>query len=81
MHSESLEDENLCFTLFTELYNEHQNNEPMNFIAKSFISYAEEHREIIVEFGRYPHRNNVLGRESTEKEKKYLDNGGKTFNQ
>jgi uncharacterized protein (DUF924 family) len=34
--------------------------------------YALEHREIIVRFGRYPHRNAVLGRDSTPEEASYL---------
>ncbi|MCE7027974.1 DUF924 family protein [Jiella avicenniae] len=37
---------------------------------------AEEHRDIIVRFGRFPHRNAVLGREPSEAEKAYLAEGG-----
>jgi len=43
--------------------------------------FAKDHLEIIEQFGRYPHRNAVLGRESTEQELKYLTSGGKTFGQ
>lgn len=41
--------------------------------------FEEEHRVIIERFGRYPHRNKVLGRESTREEAEYLENGGSTF--
>ena len=35
-------------------------------------SYALQHREIIARFGRYPHRNAVLGRDNTPEEASYL---------
>jgi uncharacterized protein (DUF924 family) len=41
-----------------------------------YRSYAELHREIIVRFGRFPHRNAILGRASTPDEQRYLDEGG-----
>ena len=40
------------------------------------IPYAVEHRDIIVRFGRFPHRNQILNRESTPAETAYLDAGG-----
>jgi|SRR5690242_4532329 len=39
----------------------------------------KEHREIIDKFGRYPHRNGALGRESTKEEIKFMSEGGATF--
>ena len=80
-HSENLEDQDLSLKMFTEMSAEYQNNEIMYRISKSFIGYAEEHREIVVKYGRYPHRNNVLGRECTEKEKEYMEKGGNKFGQ
>jgi uncharacterized protein (DUF924 family) len=41
--------------------------------------YALAHRNIIEKFGRYPHRNEIMGRASTEEELDYLNNGGQTF--
>lgn len=41
--------------------------------------YVLGHKRIIDRFGRYPHRNEVLGRKSTEEEVKYLTGGGETF--
>ena len=45
------------------------------------VRYAREHRDIIEQFGRFPHRNRVLGRESTEEELRYLAAGAPTFGQ
>lgn len=42
----------------------------------SFAWHAENHREVIARFGRFPHRNAVLGRESTAAERAYLAGGG-----
>src|SRR5690606_21551158 len=38
--------------------------------------YAEIHRDIIRRFGRFPHRNAVLGRATTPEEQRFLDEGG-----
>jgi uncharacterized protein (DUF924 family) len=46
---------------------------------ESFLSYAVRHQEVIDRFGRFPHRNAVLGRSSTEDELSYLESGGETF--
>ncbi len=40
------------------------------------IGYAVKHLEIIERFGRFPHRNAILGRESTDEELKFLTDGG-----
>ncbi|TPK72937.1 DUF924 family protein [Mesorhizobium sp. B2-4-15] len=44
--------------------------------APDYLRYAEEHRDIIQRFGRFPHRNRMLGRETTAEEKAFLDKGG-----
>lgn len=38
--------------------------------------FAVLHRDIISRFGRFPHRNSLLGRDTTEEEQKFLDEGG-----
>ena len=43
--------------------------------------YAREHHDIIERFGRFPHRNRVLGRASTDEELRYLAAGAPTFGQ
>ncbi len=44
--------------------------------APEYVKYAEEHLEIIRRFGRFPHRNRLLGRETTAEEQAFLDGGG-----
>ncbi|HEY8569852.1 DUF924 family protein, partial [Microbulbifer sp.] len=44
--------------------------------AESFYQYALAHQKVIDEFGRYPHRNAPLGRESTTAEQAWLQQGG-----
>lgn len=46
---------------------------------QGYLRYAERHRVIIDRFGRFPHRNGILGRTSTPEEKAYLEDGGETF--
>ena len=40
------------------------------------LKWAEAHRDIIMRFGRFPHRNRALGRETTAEEQEFLDEGG-----
>jgi len=49
--------------------------------AKGFVNYASIHHDIVKRFGRFPHRNAVLNRESTLEERKYLEEGGMRFGQ
>jgi uncharacterized protein (DUF924 family) len=44
--------------------------------APGYLKYAEEHLEIIRRFGRFPHRNRMLGRATTAEEQAFLDGGG-----
>ena len=46
---------------------------------RSAAESAKLHRDIILRFGRFPHRNLALGRRSTVEEQHFLDSGGKTF--
>jgi uncharacterized protein (DUF924 family) len=66
-HSERLEDQDLSVELFTKLGDAH------------YLDYAERHREVIREFGRFPHRNAILGRASTAAELDYLSRPGAGF--
>jgi len=62
-HSESLADQ-------------HRSVELTAARAPEYLKYAEEHLEIIERFGRFPHRNRMLGRETTPKEEAFLSGGG-----
>jgi len=44
-----------------------------------FLPYAERHRDVIARFGRFPHRNAILGRESTEDELEFLTQPNSSF--
>lgn len=46
-----------------------------------FASFADSHRDVIARFGRFPHRNAVLGRASTTEETEYLADGAPTWGQ
>jgi uncharacterized protein (DUF924 family) len=63
MHSEELADQHRCVAL-----NEPLGGEPAR--------YARHHREIIERFGRFPHRNALLGRTSTPEELRFIEEGG-----
>lgn len=79
-HAESIIAQNRSVELFDEL----AQGAEMDFIAAALASsadHARQHRDIITEFGRFPHRNTLLGRSSTEAEVRYLEQGGATFGQ
>lgn len=50
-------------------------------LLDGFLYHAREHRDVIQRFGRFPHRNQVLGRESTQEEIDYLASGGRRYGQ
>jgi len=66
-HSEILADQDLCYDLVSTLEDE------------SYLDYAEAHRRIIRQFGRFPHRNALLERESTPEEIEFLKEEGSSF--
>lgn len=44
-------------------------------------AFAQKHLDVIEKFGRFPHRNEALGRRTTPEEKTYLDEGGDRYGQ
>lgn len=50
-------------------------------VMSETLRYGEVHRDIVERFGRFPHRNQILGRKSTAQEQAYLDGGGQRFGQ
>ena len=67
MHSESLAIHNVAVKLFRK------NGIPNN------LEFEMRHKKIIERFGRYPHRNKVLGRQSTADEIEFLRQPGSSF--
>ena len=65
-HSEALEDQDLSVELMKDFEEEQRR-------------YAERHRDIIRRFGRFPHRNGILGRQSTPAESEFLKQPGSGF--
>lgn len=55
--------------------------EPWQPQMKQYREFAQAHLEIIQRFGRFPHRNAILGRTNTQEETDYLNAGGSTFGQ
>jgi uncharacterized protein (DUF924 family) len=47
--------------------------------SAQLVDYAERHRAVIERFGRFPHRNEILGRESTPEEVQFLAEPGSSF--
>ena len=64
MHSEDLADQERCLALSRA------------FEDDEFAKYAEQHAGIVRRFGRFPHRNAMLGRTITPEEQEFLDAGG-----
>ncbi len=64
MHSEQLVDQIRCVELFRKAG------------GADNLKYAERHAGIIKRFGRFPHRNRILGRPMTAEEQAFLDDGG-----
>jgi uncharacterized protein (DUF924 family) len=66
-HSEKLDDQHRAVELISNLGDE------------ELLQYAVAHRDIITRFGRFPHRNGILGRPSTTEEVEFLKQPGSAF--
>jgi uncharacterized protein (DUF924 family) len=64
MHSEATADQDRCVRLYEALGN------------PDLLEYAKTHRDIVARFGRFPHRNRYLGRNTTAVEQEFLAGGG-----
>lgn len=67
-HSEDLADQDRAINLIRERAN-----------ISVYLDFAQRHRAVIARFGRFPHRNDILGRPSTAEETAYLNDGGERF--
>ena len=66
-HSEYLADQELSVLLFESLND------------AELLRYAVSHHDVVARFGRFPHRNEQLGRESTAEETAFLQESGSSF--
>jgi len=69
MHSEDKEVQKISLERFTSLKEE----------GYDTVNFAVRHKDIVDRFGRYPHRNDILGRESSAEEKEFLEQPGSSF--
>ena len=76
-HSEDIGDQDRSVELYRELVSSVPTAHRETFAA--FVDYAARHRDVIKQFGRFPHRNLILGRESTPEEKAFLEQLGSSF--
>lgn len=76
-HSEELADQEKSVELFKELAISVPERDRETFDA--FVDYAVRHHAVVARFGRFPHRNTVLGRESTPEEIEFLKSPGSSF--
>lgn len=75
MHSEDLATSSRCIKLYEEELKDCSEG-PVKEYTASTLHYAKMHTDIVRKFGHFPHRNAVLGRQSTAKELDYLAAGG-----
>ena len=76
-HSEAIADQDACVAAFEALASASRPAfQPLIF---SSLDYAHQHHAVIERFGRFPHRNAILGRENTAAETEYLKQPGSGF--
>ncbi|MGI9304852.1 MAG: DUF924 family protein [Gammaproteobacteria bacterium] len=78
-HSETLAHQDSCVQRYTELMESLPAGQCER--VKESLGYAVQHRDIIERFGRFPHRNRALNRDSTAEELAYLKGKGSRFGQ
>ena len=76
-HCENLAVQNEAVSRYIELVA--QQPEAERALFTDYLNYAEKHQQVIARFGRFPHRNAVLGRESTAEELEFLSGPGSRF--
>ena len=69
-HSESMHDQDTSVALFEALQG--ATPEPQRALTTDNLRFAQQHRDIVLRFGRFPHRNDTLGRISTAQEREFL---------
>lgn len=77
MHAENVAMQRLCVRLFARMEKEAR---PVDVErAQKYLDFARQHLVIVERFGRFPHRNQILGRESTAEETEFLKEPGSGF--
>jgi uncharacterized protein (DUF924 family) len=81
MHTESIERQRQSVEVFDSLRQEADKGTEVRAALDGAVEFARHHRDIVEEFGRFPHRNEALGREPTDAEEAYLADDGARFGQ
>ncbi len=79
MHSESPDIQRLSVRKYSALEKEYTTHPEIRKTLAYSADFAGRHFDIIKRFGRYPHRNAALGRESTQEETEFLKEPGSSF--
>ena len=80
MHSENFTDQEFSVKYFGDLVGDSRAVSPQNVPYYEYsLDYARRHRDIIKQFGRFPHRNQILRRPSTKEELAFLEMPGSSF--
>ncbi|VVP35186.1 hypothetical protein PS838_04551 [Pseudomonas fluorescens] len=76
-HCENLAVQNEAVSRYIDLVAQQPESDQTLF--NDYLDYAEQHQQVIARFGRFPHRNAVLGRASTAEELAFLSRPGSRF--
>ncbi|MHC8356281.1 DUF924 family protein [Pseudomonas sp. LB3P81] len=76
-HCENLAVQNEAVSRYIDLVAQQPESDRKLFT--DYLNYAEKHQQVIARFGRFPHRNAMLGRESTAEELEFLSKPGSRF--
>lgn len=76
-HAESIDMQERSVSLYQQLAQEAADDERALF--DNFLDYARKHLDVVARFGRFPHRNAILGRPSTPDEIEFLKQPGSRF--
>lgn len=77
MHSEDINDQQKCVSIFEHLLEEAKNHgyEEAETFLTQVVAYAKSHLDVVARYGRFPHRNAILGRSNTPEEEEGLAQG------
>ena len=76
-HSENKEDQKRSVELYAQLLDAAPKDQQTTY--EQALQFAKKHKEIIDRFGRFPHRNQILQRPSSEEEIQFLTQPGSSF--
>ena len=77
MHAEDVDLQHQCVRKFERLRDDAPHD--LRKYVENGLEYAQRHAEIVERFGRFPHRNAILGRSSTREELAFLEQPGSSF--